>query len=173
VEGGRRAFARGFTHAIFMDADGQHDSGDVPQMVKLMRENPQAMILGRPVFDASAPLGRRFGRWVSNVWAWIETLSFEIKDSLCGYHCIPLAPFIKVAATARLSQRMDFDPDMLVRLFWERVPVVTFDTRVRYPMGGVSNFNVWRDNLRLTTLHTRLFFGMLIRLPRLLKHRQA
>jgi len=169
VEGCRQAYAQGFTHAIFMDADGQHDSDDIPRMLALMRQHPHAMILGRPVFDVSAPAGRRFGRLLSNVWAWIETLSFQIKDSLFGYRLVPLAPFINVAANVQLGKRMDFDPDMVVRLFWEGVPVVSFDTHVSYPPGGVSNFNLWRDNVRLSWLHTRLFFGMLKRFPGLVK----
>ena len=169
VEGARRADAQGFSHVILMDADDQHDSGDIPRMMDLMRAHPQAMILGRPLFDASAPWSRRFGRLISNAWAWIETLSFDIKDSLFGYRLIPLAPFLKIAAGAPLGQRMDFDPDLVVRLFWAGVPVVTFDTRVRYPEDGISNFNLRRDNLRLICLHTRLFFGMLFRLPQLLR----
>jgi hypothetical protein len=106
---------------------------------------------------------------ISNAWVWLETLSFEIKDSLFGFRLIPLAPFLKITARVQLGKRMDFDPDMVVRLFWEGVSVVNFDTQVLYPADGLSNFNLWRDNLRLTRLHTRLFFGMLARLPRLIK----
>jgi hypothetical protein len=98
-------------------------------------------------------------------------LSFDIKDSLCGFHCLPLGPFIKIASKVQLGKRMDFDPDILVRLFWERVPVVTFDTRVRYPSDGTSNFHMVRDNAALCWLHTRLFFGMLLRSPALLQNR--
>jgi glycosyltransferase involved in cell wall biosynthesis len=169
VEGARRAAAQGFTHAIMMDADGQHDSGDIPRMMNLMRATPRGMILGRPIFDASAPFSRRFGRLISNSWVWLETLSFDIKDSLFGFRCIPLAPFLKIAADVPLGRRMDFDPDLDVRLFWAGVPAVTFDSKVRYPADGVSNFNLRRDNLRLVSLHTRLFFGMLWRFPSLVK----
>jgi hypothetical protein len=37
--------------------------------------------------------------------------------------------------------------------------------------GGVSHFNYWRDNVLLSSMHSRLFFGFLIRLPYLLARR--
>ena len=168
MEGCRVAHESGFSHAIFIDADDQHEVHDMSCVLDLTQQHPQAMILGSPVFDQSAPLKRRIGRIVSNVWVWIETLSFDIKDSLCGFRCLPLIPLLKVASRVQLGRRMDFDPDIVVRLFWQGVPVVNFDTRIRYPPRGISNFHLMRDNGALFWLHTRLFFGMLIRSPFLL-----
>jgi glycosyltransferase involved in cell wall biosynthesis len=168
LEGCRAANERGFSHVIFMDADDQHEVQDIPRILALARQHPQAMILGNPVFDQSAPLKRRVGRIISNVWVWIETLSFEIQDSLCGFRCLPLKPLLKVAAGVQIGRRMDFEPDVVVRLFWQGVPVVNFDTRIRYPSRGISNFHPMRDNGALFWLHTRLFFGMLLRSPVLL-----
>ena len=122
LEGARQAYAQGFTHAIFMDADDEHDAGDIPRFIALVREHPKAMILAYPVFDRTAPAKRRFGRIVSNVWVWIETLSLDIKDSLYGYHNLPLAPLVHIDSKVRLGRRLDFDADVLVRLFWEGVP---------------------------------------------------
>ncbi len=163
VEGARIAEGRGFSHGIFMDADHQHEAADIPTILTLVRRHPTAMILGSPLFDRSAPLKRRFGRIVSNVWVWIETLSLDIRDSLCGFRCLPLRPLLTLAASAQLSKGMDFDPDIVVRLFWQGMPVVNFPTRIRYPTGGVSNFCLIQDNVALFRLHTRLFFGMLAR----------
>jgi len=168
IAGGRAACSAGFTHGIFIDADGQHETRNIPAILALARRHPEAMILGRPVFDRSAPLKRRIGRIVSNAWVWIETLSFEIQDSLCGFRCLPLGPLLKVAAGVQLGRRLDFDPDIAVRLFWQGVPVVNFDTPIRYPADGISNFHLLRDNGALFCLHTRLFFGMLLRSPFLL-----
>jgi glycosyltransferase involved in cell wall biosynthesis len=165
MEGCRAAYASGFSHAIFIDADDQHEVQDISNILVLLRQHPEAMILGRPVFDRSAPLKRRFGRIVSNVWVWIETLSFDIQDSLCGFRCFPLKPLLEIAADAPLGCRMDFDPDIVVRLFWKGIPVVNFDTRIRYPTDGISNFRLLRDNGALFWLHTRLFFGMILRIP--------
>ncbi len=168
MEGCRAAHSDGFSHAIFIDADDQHDIHDLSSILTLVHQHPQAMILGNPVFDRSAPMKRRIGRLVSNAWVWIETLSFDIKDSLCGYRCFPLDPLLKVAADVQIGRRMDFEPDTVVRLFWQGVPVVNFDTRIRYPPRGISNFHLMHDNGALFWLHTRLFFGMIIRSPFLL-----
>ncbi len=172
TEGARRASGMGFSHAIFVDADNQHAVEDIPRILELAIQHPDAMILGRPLFDGSAPFTRRFGRTLSNFWVWIETLSLEIEDSLCGFRCFPLTPFLKAASGAPFSGRMDFDPDIVVRLYWQGLPVINFDTHVLYPANGISNFNLWRDNVALFRLHTRHFFGMLLRIPSLLnRHR--
>ena len=164
-----RAMERGFTHGLFLDADDQHNAEDIPRMIELARRHLQAMILTRPLFDESAPASRRIGRWVSNIWVWIETWSFQIKDSLCGFRCLPLKPVLALASRVRLGHRLDFDPDLLVRLYWEGLPVVSFDTHIRYPANGHSNFCLGRDNVALSWLHTRLFFGMLRQTPTLLR----
>lgn len=164
LAGARHAATQGWTHAIFMDADNQHDAGDIPHILALIDKHPAAMIIGQPQFDASAPRARRFGRLISNVWVWIETGSFAIRDSLCGFRALPLGPVLDLAAREPLGLRMDFDPDLLVRLYWRGLPVVNFPTRVRYPAGGVSNFDVWRDNLALCRLHTRLVLTRLARI---------
>jgi len=168
VEGARLAHRHGFSHAIFIDADDQHEVADIPRVLALSLQNPTAMILGNPMFDPSAPMARRFGRIVSNMWVWLETLSFDIKDSLCGFRCLPLAPFLQIASGCQLGRRMDFDPDIAVRLFWEGVPAVNFETHIRYPPQGISNFDFLHDNVALFRLHSRLFFGMVVRSPLLL-----
>jgi predicted LPLAT superfamily acyltransferase len=161
-----RAGARGFSHALLIDADGQHAGEDVGRFLEASRQRPDALVLGKPVFDASAPRSRRYGRWISNFWAWLETLSFAIGDPLCGYRCVPLAPTLALLARRRVGARMDFDPELAVRLVWDGVPVVNLATQVRYPPGGLSHFDPVRDNLRLAWLNARLFFGMLARAPR-------
>ncbi len=46
-------------------------------------------------------------------------------------------------------------------------------TRVTYPAGGVSHFKGLRDNVLISRMHARLFFGMLGRAPALLWRRLA
>jgi glycosyltransferase involved in cell wall biosynthesis len=172
VSGARAALERGFTHAIFLDADGQHNTDDLPRVLALARAHPHAMIMGRPVFDVSAPWSRRRGRLMSNIWVWIETLSLDIQDSLCGFRCFPLDDLLRVAEGVRLGKGMDFDPDIAVRLYWRGLPVVNFDTQINYPPNGISNFDTLRDNVLLSRLHARLFFGMLRRASFLWMRRQ-
>jgi len=168
MSGMRAAFADGHSHALQVDADGQHALADIPGFLAAARANPQALICGVPEYDASVPRGRLYGRYATHVWVWIETLSLDIKDSMCGFRVYPLGPTHRLIDEARLGARMDFDIEVLVRLFWRGVRIVNRPTRVTYPEGGVSHFQPLRDNLRISWLHTRLFFGMLARLPLLL-----
>lgn len=171
LSGLRTARTQGFTHALQIDADGQHDTGDIPRFLSLASENPGAVVTGRPVFDASAPKGRQLARYLTHVWVWIETLSFTIRDSMCGFRVYPLEPVLQLADRTKLGQRMDFDPEVLVRLFWMGIPVVSLPTAVSYPKDGVSHFRILHDNLLITRMHVRLVFGMLWRAPLLLYRR--
>lgn len=173
MAGLREAERLGHSHALQIDADGQHDPADVPRFLALARENPHAVVNGRPLYDDSVPRGRLYGRYLTHVWVWINTLSFDIRDSMCGFRVYPLAPTLALLDAARIGTRMDFDTEVLVRLHWRGLAVRDCPTRVVYPPGGVSHFRMLRDNLRISAMHTRLFFGMLLRLPRLLARKVA
>jgi len=166
--GYREASRAGYTHALQIDADAQHDVADAPRFLAEAERAPEALILGEPIFDGSAPRARRYGRILSRAWVWIETCSFAIADPLCGYRLMPLESTLSVLDRHSCGTRMDFDPEIAVRLVWAGVPVVNVPTRVRYHPGGISHFAMVADNLRISWLHTRLVAGMLPRLPRLL-----
>ena len=174
LEGIGQAAAAGFTHALTMDSDGQHPAGLIPDFMRASLDRPEAMVLGRPVFAADAPRLRVNGRKVSNGWANLETLWAGIGDSLYGFRVYPITPLMRVMAGQRWMRRFDFDPEAAVRLAWAGVPPINRDAPVRYfraDEGGVSHFNYLRDNTLLTWMHTRLFLGFLLRLPRLLLRR--
>ncbi len=173
IEGFRHALAQGYTHALQVDADGQHALGDIPRFIAAARAHPGALICGRPLFDSSMPLVRRYGRYLTHVLVWLETLSFSIPDSLCGFRVYPLAPVLRLAAEEHIGTRMDFDVEIIVRLHWRRLPIQWIPTRVTYPLDGVSHFRMLRDNLRMIALQSRLLAGMLVRLPRLLWRKLA
>ncbi len=161
--GYRLAAERGFTHAVQLDADGQHAAGDVVRFVASMRQHPDALILGTPVFDASVSKLRLCTRQLSRCFVWLATLSFAIRDPLCGFRGIPLQPMLALLARVRTGNWMDFEPENAVRLFREGVPIVNLPTRVVYHRGGISHFDVVRDDLRLSWLYTRLCVGLLLR----------
>ncbi len=161
----------GYSHVLQIDADGQHDSTDIPRFIAAARAQPQAVICGIPAYDASVPKARLYGRYATHIWVWINTLSLHLRDSMCGFRVYPLAPVLRLAGEETIGRRMDFDSEILVRLFWRQVPVQHLSTRVTYPSDGVSHFDVWRDNVRISRMHARLFFGMLPRAPRLLWRR--
>ena len=168
MAGLKAAREAGYTHALQIDADGQHDTADVPRFLDAARSAPGAVVLGKPVYDASVPKARLYGRYLTHVWVWIETLSFAIPDSMCGFRLYPLDAACSLIDAVALPTRMDFDIAILVRLSWRDVRFVTIPTRVTYAPGGLSHFDVVRDNVRISRCHTRLVAGMLRRLPILL-----
>ncbi len=168
------AHSRGFTHALTMDSDGQHPVERIVTFMRASFEAPNAMVLGAPVFDASAPTLRVKGRKISNWWANLETLWAGIADSLCGFRVYPVAPLIAVMRRQPWMRRFDFDVEAVVRLSWRGLPIVNLPAPVRYftpEDGGVSHFKYWRDNALLTWMHFRLFFGFLVRSPLLAARR--
>ena len=165
------AWQRGYSHALQVDADGQHALADVPAFIAAARAAPAALICGRPLFDRSMPAGRRYGRYLTHGLVWLNTLSFAIPDSLCGFRVYPLASVLRLMAEEYIGRRMDFDVEIIVRLYWRGVPMRWLPTAVTYPLDGVSHFRMLRDNARMVALQLRLFGGMLVRLPRLLARR--
>jgi glycosyltransferase involved in cell wall biosynthesis len=165
-----QAQAAGYTHALAMDADGQHPAALIPQFMRDSAARPDAMILGRPVFDASAPLLRVRGRRVSNWWTNLETLGAGVADSLYGFRVYPVADLIDVMRRQRWMRRFDFDTEAVVRLAWRGVKPINRDAPVRYlsaDEGGVSHFRYGRDNVLLTWMHSRLMVEFVLRLPAL------
>ena len=173
MAGLRQAAHLGYTHALQIDADGQHDLSDIPTFLDTATHHPDALVTGYPVYDASVPRSRLYGRLLTHVWVWINSLSLAVKDSMCGFRIYPLAPVVDIIAHARLGRRMDFDPEIAVRLVWRGVEVVNLPTKVSYPRDGVSHFDVLWDNVRISGMHARLFLGMLLRLPWLLWRKVA
>ncbi|MDF2465664.1 MAG: glycosyl transferase, family 2 [Ramlibacter sp.] len=168
------AAAEGFTHVLTMDSDGQHPAELIPAFMAASQAQPKAMVLGVPVFAADAPRLRVNGRKVSNGWADLETLWMGIGDSLFGFRVYPIAPLREVMQGQRWMRRFDFDPEAVVRMCWRGIKPVNLPATVKYfrpEEGGVSHFNYLRDNLLLTWMHSRLFFGFLLRLPLLLARR--
>ena len=171
MAGLREASRLGFTHALQVDADGQHDLRDVATFIQVSQQNPEALICGYPQYDASVPKGRLYARYLTHVWVWINSLSLQIPDSMCGFRVYPLAPCLALINSVKLGKRMDFDPEILVRLAWRNQPMRWLPTKVHYPLDGLSHFRLFHDNALISGMHTKLFFGMLLRLPSILWRR--
>lgn len=157
-----------FTHVLTMDSDGQHPAHLIPAFMRQSQARPETMVLGRPVFDASAPLLRVRGRRISNGWTQLETLFAGIGDSLYGFRVYPIAPLIALMRAQPWMRRFDFDPEAVVRLAWRGVKPLNIDAPVKYlraDEGGISHFRYGRDNLLLTWMHTRLMIEFVLRLP--------
>ena len=171
----RQAVNHGFTHVLTMDADGQHPAASLPHFMHESQQTPEAMILGKPLFDETAPTIRVRGRKISNWWVNLETLWYGISDSLFGFRVYPATELLKIMTSHRWMRRFDFDAEAVVRLAWAGVPVRNIDAAVRYLLpgeGGVSHFRYGRDNVLLVWMHARLFLESLPRLPLFLWRRR-
>lgn len=173
LRGLQAAAEGGFSHAVQVDADGQHAIEDIPALLALAELHPGALISGQPIYDDSIPRSRLYGRWVTHVWVWIETLSLQLKDSMCGFRVYPVTPTLQLAQRVTLGKRMDFDTEVMVRLYWQGNTSYFVPTCVTYPQDGLSHFDAFKDNCRITLMHARLFFGMLPRIPSLLFRRSS
>jgi glycosyltransferase involved in cell wall biosynthesis len=165
LHGLRAAAAAGYTHALVMDADGQHPAARIPEFMAASQANPDAQILGVPIFDRTAPIERVLWRRMSNFWADLETRWQGIGDSLFGFRVYPIAPLVEIMQARRWMRRFDFDAEAAVRLCWRGVRPISIRVPVRYlsaAEGGVSQFRYLRDNLMLTWMHMRLVLELLL-----------
>lgn len=168
LDGLRAAWLAGYTHVLQIDADGQHDAGDIPLLLREAQAHPQAIITAVPVFAEDAPLIRLMGRKLTNFWVGVETLSLSSLDTMCGFRIYPLSSVLAILGSYRPGWRMDFDIEVLVRAKWEGTDVRKLPSRVSYPSDGLSHFRPLADNVLITMAHIRLVLGMLARLPHLL-----
>ena len=169
ISGMREAMTQGFSHVLQVDADGQHDLSKLPDLLSLSKNFPDKIISGMPIYDGTVPSNRKLWRYATHILVWIHTLSLEIRDSMCGFRVYPLEKTLAVIDSVKVfGQRMDFDIEILVRSYWNELHIMQLPVRVRYPLDGVSHFQLINDNFLITKLHIRLFFGMLLISPKLL-----
>lgn len=164
---------RGYSHALQVDADGQHDIADAGALLKLAEEHPHHLVSGTPQYDDSVPKVRFYGRYLTHSLVWLATLSYTLIDSMCGFRVYPVAETLALARRVRIGTRMDFDTDIMVRLYWSGTECLFLRTRVRYPEDGISHYRMVKDNLRMFWLHMRLDAGMLLRAPGLIRRNLA
>ena len=166
MSGVLKARELGLTHVFQIDSDGQHDASRASFFIEAAEENPSCLICGTPVFDESVPTSRKKGREISNRWARFVSLSDEIVDAMCGFRIYPVAPYCRLLThRACVDARMGYDADILVHFVWSGVHIKSYPVRVTYPADGISNFRMVRDNVRISLSFTKLFFGMIVRLP--------
>jgi len=167
----REALRREFTHAIQIDADGQHDLSVLPTMMEETSEYPDSLIAAHPMYDESVPMSRLLGRKLTNFMVVVETLSKKLPDVMCGFRIYPLDSIVPLLGMQKMGERMDFDIEIMVRAYWEGVNIRFLPVHVRYPEHGVSHFRLLRDNALISFKHAQLVFGMFPRIPSLIRGR--
>ncbi|MBN1378375.1 MAG: glycosyltransferase family 2 protein [Gammaproteobacteria bacterium] len=162
------AHKKGYSHALQIDADGQHDLKDIPLFFQTSMRSINDVITGSRVTD-KIPLSRHYGRAITDILVWVHTLSLKISDSMCGFRVYPLKQTTELLDNVRVGKRMDFDTEILVRLYWSGLNISQLSTKVIYSRDIPSHFNMFADNIRMTLMHICLFFGMIVRIPKLIK----
>lgn len=168
ARGFQLASEAGYSHALQVDADAQHNIEDIPIFLNEAKAYPERVIAGYPIFDDSVPKGRLYGRYITKAWVWLETLSMQVRDSMCGYRLYPVEPTAQLLKKTAICKRMGYDTDIAVRLSWKGMKFRNVPTRVTYPEDGTSHFDMLKDNIEISCMHARLFAGMLWRFPRIL-----
>ena len=163
------ATQHGCTHVFQVDADGQHDLSRMPEFLRAAAERPEALVLGYPIYDETAPRTRLVARRFTKFWVDLEIGRRDVvRDALIGFRVYPLQA---ARDSGTRSNRMAFDVEIAVRMARARVPIVNLPVGVRYLTkgeGGVSHFRPLRDNLDLSLMHSRICTGIMLgRLGRL------
>lgn len=153
----------GYTHALQIDADGQHDVSDIGCFIDLARKNQTCLVVGNPIYDADAPRARRIGRKITDFWVAVETWNLHMPDAMCGMRVYPLHKTCDEMRTLKFY-RMGFDIEILVKMYWAGVDIIQKSTHVIYPKNGRSNFKMLRDNLYIGLMHTYLCVIMPVRM---------
>lgn len=168
MSGLHKAAELGFSHAIQIDADGQHETSSIPAMLDCSVQQPSAIVSGLPMFDESIPPVRLWGRKITLYLSRVEAMSAQIQDAMCGFRVYPVDDILALSKKYSIGQGMDFDADILVKAVWFGLPVLYIPTPVVYQENGVSHFHYFRDNLVMIGLHTRLLIGAILRAPKLI-----
>jgi len=168
MTGLKSALEAGYTHALQIDADGQHDTGSIGQLVAQAERCPGSLVCGEPIFDQSISRLRYYSRYITLYLVWLQTLGTEVRDALCGLRLYPLTDAMVAVSDSVGGKRMAFDPEILVRAVWAGIPLVYVPVRIDYPEDGKSHFHYLGDNLEITWMHVRLVAGMLVRMPKLI-----
>lgn len=171
VTGFRAAQSAGYTHALQLDADGQHDVSSIRRFCEASDQYPEHIICGEPVFAGDVSKFRYYARFITLSFSWLESLSLEIRDAMCGFRMYPVDATLRVLDKSSSGMRMTFDPEVLVRALWDGIGLYFIPVAVRYPDSGKSHFRYFRDNVEISWMHTRLLAGMLLRLPKLIKRK--
>ncbi len=152
----RHAYRHGFRHAVTLDADGQHDPDDLPGFVAALRDHPGSLVVGtREMERGGAPAASRFGRWLTNLWVWIDG-GVRVGDAQSGYRAYPVPETLGLGLQ---GGRFEFEMEVIVRAMWARIPVRSIPIGVRYEevQRAGSHFHPLVDNVRITLLLAYLF----------------
>lgn len=157
------AIDAGFRYALTIDSDGQHYPDDIPVFVNILKENPDALVMGaRNMNQEGVPQKSSFGNKFSNFWYWVET-GIKLPDTQTGFRVYPLK---RLRYIPLWTTKFELEIEVIVKLAWLGAKVVTVPVRVKYdPEERVTHFRPFRDFTRISILNTFLVLFALIFRP--------
>lgn len=155
VAGFREAKRMGFTHAITIDADGQHFADDIPTLQEALATNQKGIIVGcRNLTEENMPRQNTFANKFSNFWFRLQT-SINLPDTQSGYRLYTLS---SLCGLGMITSRYEAELELLVYAAWAGVNITSVPVRVYYPPEEerVSHFRPVYDFTRISILNTIL-----------------
>jgi glycosyltransferase involved in cell wall biosynthesis len=158
LTGTKEAKKRGFSYVISIDGDGQHYPQEVLKLLPLLKD--ENIVIGNRAFKENVPNTSKFGRQFSNFWIWTESGEW-LKDTQSGFRAYP----ISILDLELTQSRYDLEIEVLVKHLWSGKKIKEVAIEVYYPPKGarISHFDKVEDNIRLSKIHTRLFFLNILR----------
>jgi glycosyltransferase involved in cell wall biosynthesis len=106
-----QAQQRGFTWAVMMDGDGQHEAGDLPLFLSCAEEGGAELVVGNRMEDMRRmPHLRRFANRFSS-WLVSRLAGQNLPDSQCGYRLVNLRAW---EAVCPKSNGYEIEAEMLL-----------------------------------------------------------
>ena len=158
---------QGYRFALTLDADGQHEPGDIPDLVAAAGE--RTLVIGsRNLMAAGMPSGNTFANRFSNFWFTVQT-GRKLPDTQTGFRVYPLEdlPSLKL-----LTAQYEAELTLLVFSAWKGLKLVPVPVHVYYPEDRVSHFRPFADFFRISVLNTVLcLLALVYGYPRMLTGR--
>ena len=161
--GMRLALEEGYTHVVVLDADGQHQPEEIPNLIDASWNFPERIWIGvRRMDSTSTPASSRRGRAISNFWTTVDGWQ-RCRDAQCGFRIYPIEETLALRCR---EEGFAFEMEVLIRAYWAGLRFGHLDIDVIYPKEGhVTHFDKRKDNLRFTWLSFRMFCQMLLKSP--------
>jgi len=153
LTGVTEAKKRGFEYVVSIDGDGQHYPKEVKKLLPLLRD--EVIVIGARKFEDNVPNASKFGRQFSNFWIWAESGKW-LNDTQSGFRAYP----ISILDLKLTQSRYDLEIEVLTKHLWSGRAIKEVEIEVYYPPKGtrISHFDKVKDNIRLSKIHSRLFF---------------
>ena len=128
---------RGFSAVVAIDADGQHDTDDIPSFLQVHRDHPEAVITGSRMWQlGQIPRHRHNSMLVARFFVSLAANQF-IEDTQCGFRLYPLSV---IESVSLLKEMYVTETEILIKAGDSGRGVRVLPIRAHYPPGQTTHF---------------------------------